>query len=245
MHHKKLFVFVVSLLLVFVAACTTALAAPLPQDLDQEQKPSRTITVNGVGRITIAPDIARISIGVETMGESAADATRENSALAEKVIEALVGFEVAEADIRTSNFSVYARQDRDRDGNLLGVTYVVQNTIVVTVRDLDKLGEVLDAVVQSGANNISGIQFDLADRTQASSAALDAAVQDAKRQAEILSAAAEVELGQVLTINSFSNVPVFPIQRSAVEFAAGAIDVPVSPGELEISADVTVIYEIQ
>ncbi len=102
----------------------------------------------------------------------------------------------------------------------------------------------LDSVVQAGANSISGIQFDLADRSEVNANALEAAVQDARSQAEVLAGAAEVELGQVMSINSFNSSPIVPVQREALDFAASS-DVPVSPGEIIVSVDITMVFEIQ
>ncbi len=232
------------LALSLLTACGLAQAAPLVQT-DEQTTPERTITVSGFGRVTVTPDIARISIGVQSEGEDATSAVEENSTQTRAVIDTLLKAEIAEEDIRTTNFSIFPREERDRDGTLLSIRYVVNNTVNVTIRDLDSIGEVLDAVVQAGANNISGIQFDVADRSSASSEALVAAVQDAQNQGEILAKAAGVTLGQVKTINTTvsGGVTPFPV-RESVDFIAAA-EVPISPGEMEINVQVLVVFDIQ
>jgi uncharacterized protein YggE len=242
-NNKKIFVIFMLVALV-IAGCSAAQAAPPAQQADDKPGEPRTITVNGTGRISVAPDIARIFIGVETTSEEASTAVQDNNGKAAQIMETLEGLGIAPEDIQTTNFSIYPREERDSDGNITQVTYVVQNTVNVTIRDLDQVGSVLDGVVQSGANSISGIQFDLADRSPANENGLEAAVLDARSQAGILAGAAEVELGQVLTINSFNSSPIVPIQRVALEFA-GPADVPVSPGEIVITVDITMVFEIQ
>ena len=229
--------------LLLLSACGGAQAAP-PGQAGESNPEVRTITVNGVGTVSITPDIARIFIGVQSEAEEAASAVADNNRQTQAVFDTLQDAGIADEDIRTTNFSVFPRQERDRDGNLKSITYVVQNTVNVTVRDVDKIGQVLDAVVQAGANNISGIQFDLADRSQATTEALEAAVQDARARADILAQAAGVSLGAVQSINTFSSAPIFPVKRASAEFGVGG-EVPVQPGELEITMQVTVVYEIQ
>lgn len=227
--------------LTLVSACAGAQAAPLAQE---GTTPDRTITVNGMGSVSLTPDIARIFIGVQTESEEATAAVERNNSQTQAVLDALQSAGIAEEDIRTTDFSVFPRQERDRDGNVISTTYVVQNTVRVTVRDLDKIGQTLDAVVQAGANNITGIQFDIADRAAATNAALEAAVEDARARATVLAKAASVTLGEVQSINTLSAAPLFPVQRLSADFAeSGAV--PIQPGELDMSLEVTVVFEIQ
>lgn len=244
MRSKTLSFVAVALVALAIAACSSAQAAPPSQQGDGDTPDPRTLTVNGTGVVDVTPDLARIAIGVQTEGPEAAAAVSENSAQAQAIIAALADFGIAEEDIRTSSFNVFPRQERDSEGNLTGITYVVQNTVQVTVRELDQFGEVLDAAVQAGANNISDIQFDVADRSALNAKALAAAVEDARARAEILADAAGVELVQVLSLDSFGSSPVFAAQRVSLEFAEAA-DIPIAPGQIQITVDVNVRYEIQ
>ncbi len=240
MSTKRNLLFIVSIGMLLLAACSTARAAPPAQDGDASDR--RTISVNGTGVVVLAPDMAKISIGVQTENASAAEAVAENSTKAQAVIEALSSFGIEPEDIQTIDFSVFPRQDRDPEGNLLEIQYTAQNTVQVTIRDLDQLGAVLDTVVQAGANTISGIQFDVADRSDANEKALGAAVQDARARAEVLASAAEVDLGPVVTINAFTSSPIVQFERAVAEFAA--MDVPISAGQLQITVEVNAIFEI-
>ena len=227
---------------ILLSACGAAVAQTASPS--SESQPVRTLTVTGNGKVFLTPDIANISIGVHTEGKDAAEAVSSNNAQTQKVIEVLKGMGVEAKDIQTTNFSIYPRQEYDNNGNLTGITYVVDNTVYVTVRDLGKIGELLNTVVQSGANSISGIQFDVADRVKAHSEARKAAVDNAQAQAEELAQAAGVKLGPVQSIMVSSSTPV-PVAQSRQALAAGAAEVPISPGQLSLSVDVTVVYEIQ
>lgn len=230
------------LMAILLSACGAAVAQTASPS--SESQPERTLTVTGNGKVFLTPDIANVSIGVHTEGTDAAEAVSTNNAQTQQVIEELKGMAVEAKDIQTTNFSIYPRQEYDNNGNLTGITYVVDNTVYVTVRDLSKIGDLLNTVVQSGANSISGIQFDVADRVKALSSARKAAVDNARAQAEELAQAAGVQLGPVQSIAISSSTPI-PLAQSREALAAPAAEVPISPGQLSISVDVTVVYEIQ
>ncbi|HEX2698136.1 MAG TPA: SIMPL domain-containing protein, partial [Anaerolineales bacterium] len=127
-------------------------------------------------------------------------------------------------------------------------TYMVDNTVYVTVHKLDQLGDLLDASVKAGANSINSIQFDLADKTAALKQARDAAVKDAKTQAQELATAAGVSLGDLQTINFYNNIPgpyTDVYGKGGGGGAAAAVAVPVNPGQLTITVTVNLTYEIK
>jgi len=124
---------------------------------------------------------------------------------------------------------------------------VVNNTVTVTVRDLENVGSVLDAAVQAGANNINGIQFDIADREAAQQQAMTAAMENAQARAEVLAESAGVQLGDILSLQSYlgSSTPVPYGKGYDMAVQEAAMSVPVSPGEMQIMVDVSVVYEIR
>lgn len=210
----------------------------------QPQPPQRTITVTGTGMVTLTPDIAYVYIGVQTQDPSASAAMSANNLQAAAVIEMIQSFGVEERDIQTTNFSIYPQQVYDDNYNVVGVTYVVSNTVYVTVRDLDKLGELLDSVVRSGANSINGISFDVADKTEAVSQARLAAVEDARRQADELAAATNVSVGEVQTISYYDSTPIPYVQYARAESLAADSSVPVQAGSMQVTTTVTIVYGI-
>ncbi len=245
MRNKSIFaivvIFIAAALLVFVSGAQ----AQTGTSESTLQEP-RTISVNGNGTISLEPDIAYINIGVHTEGENAEKTVASNNQQSQNLFDTLVQAGIAEKDIRTMNFSIYPRNNYDPDGQMTGITYVVDNTVSVTVRNLSNIGAVLDAAVQAGANSINGIRFDIEDREAVQQQALTAAVENARARAEVLAGAAEVTLGQVLSLQSYlgGSTPI-PYSAGFALADAAAMEVPVSPGEMQITVDVSVVYEIQ
>jgi uncharacterized protein YggE len=206
------------------------------------------MSVTGIGEVALKPDIAYINIGVRTERDTASDAMAQNNTDTQAVVAALKAAGIADADLQTSNFNIYANTKTDIDGKPLGTTYTVENTVYVKVRDLTKLGDLLDAVVKAGANNINSIQFDAVDKTKATTDARAAAVKAAKAQADELAAAAGVTLGTIQTISYYDSIPGPFYENKGM--GGGAADVaalaaPISPGTLKISVNVTLTYEIK
>jgi len=207
----------------------------------------RTINVTGNGKAYLTPDIAYINIGVHTENKDAAEAVGSNNTQSQKVADALKKFNIDPKDIQTTNFSIYPQQQVDPNGKVTGVTYMVDNTVFVTLRDISKIGEVIGAAVDAGANSINSIQFDAADRSKALSEARKAAVADALAQAKELASAAGVTLGDIQTINSYGGqpMPVFDAKGYGGGVAAAGSPVPVSPGQLVLTLDVNIVFEIR
>jgi uncharacterized protein YggE len=240
---KKLSILIGFLLVTSLLSACAAAPIASAQQAEPGSQNQRTLTVTGSGQALLTPDIAYVTIGVHTEDKNAAEAVAANNTQAQAVTDALKGAGIAAKDIRTTNFSIYPQQQYDDKGQLQGITYVVDNSVYVTVRDLTKVGGLLDTAVKAGANSISGIQFDVADKTKALSDARKAAVANATEIATELAGAANVTLGPVQSISIYgsSPMPVYDTRAMAVEAAA----VPVSPGQLNITVDVQVVFLIQ
>ena len=233
----------------YLVAAMLILAAVLsacsPTIVAESQLPSRTISVTGAGQVTLAPDIAYIYIGVHTEGASATEAVSDNSTRTQKVTDALKELGLAKEDIRTTNFSIWPSQQYGPDGKLTGTIYMVDNTVYVTVRDIEKLGELLDTTIQAGANSINSIQFDLEDKTEALSQARKAAVENAKKQAKELADAAGVKLGEIQTIGFYEATPVSMFDGKGGGGVAVEAAVPIQPGQLTLTVTVNLTYELK
>jgi hypothetical protein len=225
-----------------LVACSSRAFAQTPTPASASP---RTISVTGKGEVPLTPDIARITIGVRTQGVDVAEAVASNNTQAQEVVEALQEMGVAERDIQTSNFSIYPQQQYDERGQVIDTTFVVENTVYVTVRELESLGDLLDVAVGLGANSIYGIQFDVEEKGGAVSEARQVAVEDARAQAQELAEAAGVQLGDIQSISAISSYPgpIFDGRGAAAEQAASTV--PISPGQLIITAEVSVVYEIE
>ena len=235
------------ILATLVAALTLGACAPSTV-VANSVPPQRLINVTGTGTVYLKPDVAYINIGVHTELATAAEAVADNNLQTQKVIAALKTFGLKEADIRTAYFSIYPSVQYDpQTSERRGTTYVVDNSVYVTVRDIEKLGDLLDATLSAGANSVNSIQFDVEDKSDATKEARDAAVKDAKQQAEELAGAAGIKLGDLQRIDYYSSVPpqVFSSYGKGGGGGAEAASVPIQTGQLTITATVSVSYEIK
>ena len=155
----------------------------------------RTLTVNGDGAASDAPDIADIELGVETIDEDPTVAIDDNTTAMDNVIEALTDLDIDEDDIQTRSFNMWVEQIYDEDGPTGEFRYHVVNQIAVRVRDIDMTGDVLGAALAAGANNVRGISFGVEDTQALEEAARDAAVDNAVAKAEQLAERLGVKVG--------------------------------------------------
>jgi uncharacterized protein YggE len=169
-----------------------------------------------------------------------------NNTQSQSVSKALKNFNIDTKDIQTTNFSIYPQQQYDQNGKLTGILYVVDNTVYVTLRDLSKIGDLLNAVVEAGANSINGIQFDTSDKAEALSNARKEAVADAQTQAQELAKAAGVSLGDIQSIGISSGMPTPVFEgKGGGGAVTAAVQAPISPGQMVVNVDVNIVYNIQ
>ena len=241
MRNKTLFVSAVLLVALALGACSPTIQA-------DALSPVRTLTVNGTGQAFLSPDIAYIYIGVHTEEETAADAVEANNAQTQQVIAALQDAGIDANDIRTTSFSIWPNQQYSPDGQPTGTRYVVDNSVFVTVRALDGLGDLLDSAIGAGANSINSIQFDVADKDEALKQAREEAVKDAKEQAQQLADAAGMSLGDVQTISFYDSAPIPYMDQFGKGGGGGAAvesAVPIQPGQLTLTVTVSMSYAIK
>ncbi|MBA3908724.1 MAG: SIMPL domain-containing protein [Rhodobacter sp.] len=222
-----------------VLMLTAVFALPLPAFADEASAPM--ITVTGTGTVEVAPDIATLTIGVTTQGDTAAAALAANSAALEAVMARLTAAGVEARDMQTSNLSLNPNWAGYDSSTPTISGYVAANMLTIRVRQLDGLGAVLDAAVADGANTLNGLNFGLADPDPALNEARKEAVADARVRAELLATAAGVKLGRIVSISEVSAGP-DPVPMFRADASAAAV--PVAGGELGLSANVTVFYEI-
>lgn len=202
------------------------------------------ITVTGSGEVNVVPDIGYINVGVRSRGATVSEAISVNNESANAIKASLLEQGVAEEDIQTSNFNVYQQSDYDFQGNPTDTYFMVENSVYVTVRQIESMGEVLDAVAKGGANNIYGVNFDVQDKTEALSTARELAVQSAQVQARELADAANVELGEIISINA-STSTTEPFYGYGIGGGGGMESVPISSGQIPVSTQVQVTFSIK
>ena len=236
-------IFIVSMVL--LAALALSACGPAAGGTGGTQ---RSLNVTGSGQISLTPDIAYIYVGVHTEDPSASDAMAENNSRTQDVIEALKEAGVEEKDIRTTNFSIWPMDKYDPATNMPTgqKVYSVDNTVYVTVRDLAKLGDLLDTLVRAGANTINSIAFDVADKSAAIKEARALAVKDGKEQAQELATEAGLTLGDITNISFYegSTTPYMNGGKGGGG-AEAAYAVPIQPGQVTLTVSVNLVYEIK
>jgi uncharacterized protein YggE len=211
------------------------------------QTQPRTINVTGNAQVILAPDIAYISIGVHTEAQTAKDAVASSNTQTQAVMDAIKGQGVDAKDIQTTNFSVYQQTKTGPNGENQGTFFSTDNTVYVTIRDLTKIGSILDASVAAGSNNIYGITFDVQDKEAATKTGRDQAMADATAQAEQLAKAAGATLGPVQSITYYSNTPtpIYYDNKTVAAGVGGGGSVPISSGQLTLTVTVNVTYNLK
>ncbi|MFC1526130.1 SIMPL domain-containing protein [Candidatus Latescibacterota bacterium] len=225
--------------LVMVACEGDTIVRPESSSLDEN-----TIQVSGAATVAVAPDVAQTTIGVQIYGREVVAAVTENNQTTAALVAALDSLGVGEADIQTSNFTIYPQRDykEGRADSIVG--YWVNNSVSVTIRQLDTAGQVLQAAIEAGANSISGLAFTLGDPEPVKDTARALAVADARNRADVLADAAGVQVGKVIALREISmSAP--PIYRGGAAQDAGGGEVPVEPGEMEVTAQVAVVFAIK
>jgi uncharacterized protein len=205
------------------------------------------ITVEGVGRVTLTPDLADLALGIQAQAATASAAQDQASGVMTRILAAVKRLGVADRDLATQWLSLQPRYAYTSGGTepprITG--YQATQSLAVTVRDLSKVGAIIDAGVAAGANQVGGISFSLADPASASAQARAAAMADARARAQTLATAAGASLGQVLSISETDAPTPPPIQYSGALAAPSAgVATPVQPGTTEVEVDVTVSFAL-
>ena len=214
----------------------------------------RVIQVSGSGVVSLVADTATLQIGVNTRKESVKEAQKENANLMAAVMEAIKKAGIEEKDIMTSQFNVFSSYEYST--SVLGKEtrtpyYEVQNTVTVIIHDLSMVGAVLDAVMEAGANTTYGISFSSTQANEAYQKALTRAVEDAITKAKVLSAAAGVELGELICIDATKNSNGYYRETYGItnsySYAEKMADAgtSITGGDLTVTANVVLEYAIK
>ena len=227
-----------------------AVQAQTPAPSEVSYNAAHTITVVGQGSVRVVPNIAQITIGVETTATTVADGSTENQAKMKAVLAALKTVGIPEKDIQTTNYSISVNRNQDvqvpglATTGPMSTTYTVSNMVTVTIRDLTMVSEVIDATVEAGANNIWGISFTVDKPDVALADARAKAVADAKSRAEALAELGEVTLGPVMAMSEVISGGQTPVMYAVADRATGG-GTAVSIGEVEVSYQIQVSYYIE
>lgn len=237
-----------TLLLGALAGCSAG-AAPAAAD------PSlNTVSVRGAGEIETAPDMATLSVGVSAQGATSQEARTKNTEAITATTEALKALGILEEDIQTSNMSLYPQYDYSGNSNRI-IGYEMSTSLTITVWDLAKAGEAIDAAIDSGSNTLERVSFSVSNEEELYRQALAVAMEDAKRSADALSVAGGKSTGSVVSIAEYSigsgiRSAANPDTGGGNEYgrsaamAENAKQTALSPGTTTISAQVEVVYAL-
>ncbi len=223
-----------------------AIIVAIPAQAQSSQSPlERRVVVIGEGSVSVSPDYARIRSGVTTRAKTAKEATDANSKAMAAIVAALLGAGIEQKDIQTSRFSVqpvYVAPQPGTEQKLSG--FSVSNQVSVTIRAIDKVGEILDRLITAGATDAGSVEFLHSDSSKALDQAREAAVADARRKAELYARASGLSLGSVAWITEDSEYAP-PFSKAAMRMpAAMAAPVPIAAGEDTLHVRITVGFEM-
>ncbi len=238
-----IFVSVIALAALAVSGCLPA-ASPSNTCCEQEH----VISVSGQGEATAAPDVAYVSLGIETSSGDLQNAVDEANGIMEDIQSAMADLDIEEKDIQTQNFNVWIEEPYNDRGEPTGQRmYHVDNMLRITVHEIGKAGDVIGAGLDAGANEVQSLSFGIEDTSELEAEARAAAVADAKDRAEQLADGLGVTLGEPLSVSdSYSSGS--PMYRQAYAFdmmEAASVAPPISEGEMTVSVSVSVTYTIE
>lgn len=202
------------------------------------------LTVTGTGTVEAEPELAYVTMGVDLKGDHPGDVVSEASTRMAAVLEAVKTAGVAEKDIRTVGYNLWVEQRYDpQTGQPTGVVeYHIVHTVRLTVRDLGKVGALLAAAVEAGANTINEVTYSVADPEALVAQARQKAIADARKKAQEMATALDLSLGKVVSVSESGGWVPGPVYREAV--GGGGAAVPLPAGSFSVSVSVVVVYEL-
>lgn len=237
---KKFTSVLAAALLVFSVAGTNLAAAAEPN----------TIAVSGMAEQEVAPDMAYIDVGINVRADDAETARTQEAQIASQIRRALLGLAITDNDLQNTSYYLYQEYKVDRNGMRTADKYVLDSSIKVTVKDLDKLSQVIDNVVEAGATNISNITYALSTQNIIQRQLLATAVENARDKAAVVANAGSRTLGNMLSadINSFDGGTIVAYGanklRSTTNLAEDGVATKLSPGKIKLNARVQVVFSL-
>lgn len=227
-------------------AATLLLLSPVPALAQQATSPETVpvVVTQGEGLVTVTPDRAWVSLAAESRAPNARDAQRRNAELMRPVQERLRAAGIPDDAIRTTGYDLQYEWDYV-DGKRVGRGYVARNSIEIRVDAIDRIGEILELAVSSGATSVGGIRFDVKNQKAVEQEALRLAVADARARAESAAAGAGQAIARVLRVEEHGT-PTPPARTFALRAEAAPSDAPpIAAGQLEFRAQVTLTASLK
>ncbi|HEY43278.1 MAG TPA: SIMPL domain-containing protein [Anaerolineae bacterium] len=227
-----------------VAGCSAAPGTPVSE---ASSTAADTITVTGFGKARANPDRASVSVGVNVADEDITLAVEESNETIARITDAVMGLGVEEADIQTTNFSIWAEEQWDPETGQRKEEklYRVDSTIQINVNDTEKIGKILETSIANGANNIYGLNFGIQDPSGLAAEARVLALEDARQRAEQITQELGVTLGEVQHAVEVSGGSVMPYFEAAMYgIGGGGGSPPISEGSMTVTVSIEVTFKI-
>lgn len=230
-------------LLIFIAVClmliTSIALQPTTNNALAKSDELNTITVVGSSSINLVPDVAIVSLGVETFGQDLLVAEKENATKVQNIINTLLNFKVQENNIKTKNFNVYQQYDYN-NGVRKHVGYQITNIIEFQTEQLNEVGKIVSSLIKDGANHFKGVTFSVKNSDEAYLQALELALKNAEDKARRLTND-NVELSIAKIVEERFN-SVRPIYDTESFLKTASEEVPLMKGEVNLKANLKVVF---
>lgn len=251
--NKSLFSILIAVLIVFLGCLVVLTGVNIANQvrkgryIGQEIKTKNNISVSGKGEIYAKPDLALVTFSVRNEAKQVPEAIKENSEKMNKVISSLKQQGIAEKDLKTTSFNIYPRYEYRKDGTGIYprnkrvlVAYEVTQSLQVKIRDLSKVGKIIQGATDNGANQIGNLQFTIDKQDELKAKAREMAIKQAKSKAKQIASQLGVHLVRVTNFSENSSVPPYYRHIEAKELTP-----QIETGENKIESNVTITYEIQ
>jgi hypothetical protein len=219
----------------------------VPPSFSALLKEDQTLSVTGNGSVQVEPDVANVRLGVEVSRKTAQEAQAGNAEIMQKVSAAIIKLGIPKEKIQTSGYNIWPEIKYETNQPPKTASYRCSNQINITVEDMAKLPNIIDAGINAGANNVQGIQFSRKDDLDSKKAALDKAVREASAKAQAVALASGLKIKKIQNIVE-GGASVFPRPMENFAFktmAAGGAETPVAPGLIEVRGSVTITYLVE
>jgi uncharacterized protein len=214
----------------------TAMAA------DDATPGKRFVSVSATGSVNVEPDLATVSVAAIVEADTAKEALARSTAVMTKLIDGLKALGIAAKDIQTTAINIEPRYTQAKDGRPAALAgYRLVNRVHLTVREVKRLGEILDGAIDLGANQVNGIDFNVSNAEILMDDARKLAIANARRRAELYAAAAGAQLGSVLTISETNASP----KAQPMARAAAGGPVPIQAGTRTLTVEVNITYALR
>ena len=209
---------------------------------------SRTISIDGTSTLKMAPDKATVNVRIETTAKDAKEASAQNAVIMNKIQNSLMALSITKDKMKTTNYSLSPNYDYSSGKSKLN-GYTVSNEILVTVDDIDKVGNVIDTSINAGANSIGSVEFSLKDSTAYKEKALREAVLDARSKADTIAAALGKTIVNVQSVsanNSYVEARTYnnALYAASLKSADAGASSPIQAGDISVKANVNIVFEM-